>query len=237
MGFTIAQSAQAATTNIAATSLAVPLNTTKTGNLLVCCFNGGTNHLTSLSDGTNTYAAADIGHFSWSSCEIWYAQNITGLSSPTITASFSAMPATMQVYEVAGADPDSPLSTHNNASGDGVTSNSPTLTTSALGAGTEILFATGGLYLGAGTDAFTAGAGFTNLLAINSTPTVGITVNSGAELMIAGPGAKTANFIVGATGTTWEITTASFKALRNYGENYGKYLSVGSGMSRSEVAN
>lgn len=239
MSLQVIQSAQGITTDLISTTVsAIFSNPVRVGNLVAVCCNGGIHQVTSIADTPgSSYVSADTGGFAWSDCEIWYSKRALGGSTTVTVTNSAAQAATVQVYEIQGADPDSPLSVHANANGDGVTSNTPTVTTGVTSSDGEILVATGGIFLGSGTNAFSVGAGFTNFLSTNSTPTTGVDVNSGAQTKLVTAAAQTATFGLAAPGTTWEITVASFKAITNFPGNIGKRLIVGNGTSRSEVAN
>lgn len=215
MALAVVQTKTGATTAITATTVAATWSgNTTSGNLIIVGLAGGIQHVSSITDSQgNTYTVADTGHFSFSMCEIWYAKNITGGTTPTVTATLaSGEPATIHLYEVSGADTTSPLDVHANASGNGVTANTPTVTSGATSNANDIVFAVGGVFLGAGTDAFSVGAGYTDFTSTNSTPTVGITVSSGAEdKIVSATGAQTATFGLSFTSATWEITLATFK--------------------------
>lgn len=98
-------------------TVAVTAATTTTGNLLVAGIWGTvltSNPLArSVSDGTNTYKYAGTESVGANTMEIWYAVNITGLTTPTITATRAATlannPLGMQVVEVSGLATTQPL--------------------------------------------------------------------------------------------------------------------------------
>lgn len=204
-----------ATTSITAANVAATWGSnTSNGNLIVVGVNGGTSTTSGVSDTQgNTYVQAESGNNTWADCEIWYAKNISG-GAGTVTAAFvGTMPATIHIYEVSGADISFPLDQHTNNAGNGVTSNTPTVTTSATTNTNELVFVVSNVYLGAGTDTYTVGTGYSNFSTTNSTPTVGITTTSGAETNTVGLiGTQTATFNLGFASTTWEISIATFKA-------------------------
>src|SRR6266496_4391487 len=107
----VVQSAQNATTSPSTTVAATFPGNTVTGNLIVVCINGGTNAVSGVTDSDgNTYVAADTGDLTYSDCEIWYAANITGGTTPTVTVTNAAAQAsTVQIYEIVGADQSSPF--------------------------------------------------------------------------------------------------------------------------------
>jgi hypothetical protein len=87
---------QTKTALAAATSTTVPVtwsNNTTTGNFIVVCVqatNGTVQTVTGVADSQlNTYTLAKRSNTN-ADCEMWYAWNITGGTTPTITATLSA---------------------------------------------------------------------------------------------------------------------------------------------------
>lgn len=215
MALSVIQTSATGTTSISGTTVAKTwASNTTTGNLLIALIAGGVQHVSSIADSqTNTWVVADAGNFSWSMCEIWYCKNATGGVTPTVTATFAAAePGTIHLIEVSGADTGSPLDKTAHASGDGVTPNTPTVTTAATTTNDEIVVAISAVFLGSGTDLPTVGAGYSNFVSTNSTPTTGITVSSGSESkIVSATGAQTATFGLASASGFWETTVATFK--------------------------
>lgn len=140
-----------------------PGNTT-TGNLLVCGFtNGTTGTITSVTDGTNAQTqAVTATHASGQVTKIYYAANITGLTTPTVTVTFDSLAAFRRIVcaEYTGIVTSSPVGvTDSNISdtGTSITTNdgSPPTTT----AGNELIV---GVATSEGSAAtWSAGSGFT----------------------------------------------------------------------------
>jgi hypothetical protein len=152
-----ANGANALTTTITAT-----LANTTTGNLLVAAVSWDPNARTcTVSDGTNSFTSVEV-QFNDSNNQVYqlfYAKNITGLTTPTVTASFSGNTdfRRIVVMEFSGADTSSPLDkfTHGEDATRAPTSASMTTTTDG-----QLIFGAIMNDGGDATEVFSAGAGY-----------------------------------------------------------------------------
>lgn len=133
-----------------------------TGDLLIVIVSHGTSTatVTSVTDGTNTYVRATSGTQSTNQeAELWYCINATGITAPTLTATFSASVANrlLGLIRVPGGSPALDVA----PAGVGSSSASPTVSTGVLASTFEIIF---GFLNVNGSPTLTEGPGFTTLL-------------------------------------------------------------------------
>lgn len=133
------------------------------GNTVAVFVRGGdsTASVSSVTEGTNTYTAADtlcsgaaFGIIQW-----WYAKNISAVSNATITVNFTGTPNFRSVWasQWSGPSTTAPLDAHPNcATG---TSTSPLTGTFSTVNANEVLLA--GVNVASTTETYTAGSGYT----------------------------------------------------------------------------
>lgn len=185
------------------------IGTTTTGNLMVvcCASNSATsNDFSSVTDNkSNTYTRAKSQPGNATDVEIWYAANITGGASHTVTATTTNgfRNVALVAQEYSGAATTTPLDQTAGATGTSATpSSGATATTTQAD---EMVF--GALVVEA-SDAISLGSGFSNL----GTNTGIASLRPAAESMIiSSTGAQTATFGIAAS-QPWNCAVATFKA-------------------------
>lgn len=209
---------------------------TTSGNLIVVAFAPNSSVIvSSIADGLgNTYVQATApSGVSGQNVEIWYAKNITGGTTPTVTVTPNfATNATLvcAIAEYSGLDTISPLDQHLGATGTSTAPASGAVTTTSAN---ELIF---GAAMNAATVANTVGAGFGHFLnTLSATHPVELGIE---DAITASTGSQNAIFGLGSS-VAWGAAIATFKAAPgpNSPGNIGHHLTVGNGMSRSEVAN
>lgn len=196
------------TSTFASTSLAWGANTT-TGNLIIvaCGNTGSINNVTSVTDSqSNTYTQVFSSSPTGSDdFEFWYAKNITGGTTPTITIAYSSSSSfnTAVAREYSGLDTSSPLDVNNGAAIDifqaTCTSNSVT-TTSA----NELIV---GACMTNSSVTFGAGTGYGNLTSQTNVAAIAL-----EDQIVSSTGTYTASF-TGTAGATAGIGIITFKAV------------------------
>jgi len=198
------QMAKGAASATSTTTGAFPSATT-TGNLIVVSIstNGTANAVTSVTDvAGNTYTKVWSVVNSSVTSDLWYASNITGGASQTVTVSVSSTRATAVVaHEYSGIAVTSPLDKSVTATG---SSNSPASgSTSTTTVANEIVI--GAVAMLGGTTTFTAGSGYTNL---NQQDAANVAVAQ-ESLVVASTGTQAASFGASAT-TIWACGCITF---------------------------
>lgn len=210
--FTIVQTAKGVTSGGGTSASAAFASNVTAGNAIVACVATGVGAISSVSDDlSNSYSQA-VRRVNFSYVDIWYANDIAG-GSCTVTANFAASThAVLMLYEVE-IDGGGTLSVDQTATagGDGVTANTPTVTTSATTEADELVVAASGVFFGSGTDAYSVGSGFIEFLGDNSLPITGQTVSAGAEIKLVNTtGTQTADFNLSFGTGAWEEAVATF---------------------------
>lgn len=200
------------TNNGASTVAATFDRNTTSGNLIVVGIGSGAQDISSITDSQgNTYVKARDG-VNWSYNDIWYAKNITGGACTVTVTLAGSTHATVHIYEVTGADTTAPLDVTAYNSGDGSTSNTPTVTSGVTVSSEQIVFVMGSFFQGSGANVFSVGSGYENFSGTNSTPTSGQTVSSGMESKrIIAAAAQTGTFGLSFGTGFWEVALATFK--------------------------
>lgn len=118
--------------------------------------------VSSITDGTNTYTKATGSNISNFDVEIWYKENATAVTSPTITATLSSSSSFRAIgaCRVTGAKVASSLDIAGTPAGG--TSTSASFATGTLSQAAEIIFGAIGVDAAA---SYTGASGFTNLFA------------------------------------------------------------------------
>lgn len=219
------------------TSAAFSLSTT-TGNLIVVTVsdNGGTaGGITSVTDSkSNTYTKIPNEQPGSSCLSMWYAKNITGGASHTITIAWNTgivSQASFVAQEISGSDTTAPLDKYTSAQGSSTApSSGATATTS-----TANQFVVGGVsYFGTAVTP-AAGSGYSNSV------TVAFTNASGAQesKVISGAAAQTATFTL-SSSRDWACGVATFKASGAVAtmeqEGFGFYKDDGSESTMTTLA-
>lgn len=191
------------------TSLAFGSSTT-TGNLIVVTVsdNGGvTNGITSVTDSKgNTYTKIPNESDGSSTLSMWYAKNITGGASHTVTIAWNTSlvsQASFIAQEFSGSDTTSPLDRYTSAHSTSTTPSSgatPTTTTDAQ------LVVAGVAYFSTNTTT-TLGSGYSNLA---STGITNANVSMESKV-ISSAAAQTGTFTLAAS-KSWAAGVATFKA-------------------------
>lgn len=225
-------------------TVAVTATTTTTGNLLVVGIWGTvltSNPLArSVSDGTNTFKYAGTESVGVNTMEIWYAVNITGLTTPTITATRAATlasnPLGMQVVEVSGLATIQPLdyfqSTRFTAPGNAIINIGGFLPRTP---NSFVFFCAG---TPSATLTYTVGSGFTNLQQQGTSTDIGrmgsqTQVNSSATTLLAQLGGASNTQIASIAVAVFSDTNLPSPKFPLTVNNY-QFLKVGDGMSVSE---
>ena len=188
-----------------------PIPATAAGNLLVIGWQigGSANTSTTISGITdnagNTYAEAgaamSIDAGPGSANDIWYAKNVAaGATSITLTPSAAVTNAGVVIWEIAGADQNSPLDATAvlNSQPANATPSGASVTTAASGDAIISLIVVANSITG-----MSSGNAFTNDSLLKS--------NGWAHLIASGPGAYTPQWIQSPAGT-YASSTAAFKA-------------------------
>lgn len=106
MAIAFVQAAKALTNSSVTTQAVTWSGNTTTGNFIVLCFGTVTNvtsAITSITDSqSNTYTRAVGSNVSSAAIEIWYAQNITGGVTPTVTVTLTTGRPLVTVTEFSG---------------------------------------------------------------------------------------------------------------------------------------
>lgn len=211
MSLSLVQQAQGTSTSaVASKGVAFSGNTT-TGNMIVVTHGtvtNGANAVTGVTDSQgNTYVNAIVNVASASRVEIWYAKNITGGTTPTVTMSFGGAGSrtNMTIHEVSGQNTTAPLDITSPLNGSGTPATvGPS---SATTQNDEIVFSM--VCVNASSGTITAGSGYSNLIQqVNST--VGL---SGVESkIISATGAQSDSMSYTGGGGSWRTALATFKA-------------------------
>lgn len=185
---------------------------TTTANLIVVgiCTDNGTNSVTSITDSqSNVYTKITESNVSTGgfNVSLWYAKNITGGTTPTVTATLIAGTiAGMICREYSGIDTTDPLDKYAIAPDTGASA-SPN--SGATGTQTEINNLVIG-FAGSGdsSNTYTAGAGYGNAV----TQGVGTTLDLGMEdkILSNSTSAQTATFSI-TVSSFWACAVATFK--------------------------
>jgi hypothetical protein len=152
------------TTNGTTVAAVFPGNTT-TGNLIVVgvIVNQTTDTISGIADSQgNTYTkirgrrVATTGAYF---CTLWYAKNITGGTTPTVTVTSTSAQFNVQAFEISGADTATPLDAQSDAGGTttAITGGTTAATTTAA----EMVIMAG--FSDFGNNGYTVGAGYTGL--------------------------------------------------------------------------
>lgn len=158
-------------TLISSTAAAWTSNTT-TGNLIVVAviYNVGIPpNVSSITDSqSNTYTRVLAKNISGRGVEVWYAKNITGGTTPTVTVNFNTQvkPA-IAMREYSGLDTVSPLDVSLSQNNSAVTSHSSGITGTTAQAN-ELVF--GAIVVPDQGVNLTAGSGYSNLAQIQNAP-------------------------------------------------------------------
>lgn len=169
MAITLVQQKIATFTGSATTASATFTSDTTTGNTIIAAAllvdSNLSSYIKSVTDGTNTYTPGPITYKDEAGTSntaiLSYANNITGATTPTVTANFSASNTSgIAILEVSGLAPNQPLdymvATYMTKNGFGKYG----LDTPAPKTANNLVF----MFVNAGgTITFTAGAGFSNL--------------------------------------------------------------------------
>ena len=185
-------------------------SSTTSGNLIVVTVSddgGIANGITSVTDSkSNTYVKVPNEFPGAATVSMWYAKNITGGASHTITVNYDdtiTFASTCVAQEFSGIDTTAPLDVYASTA---ATSTSPTSgATSSTTLADELVV--GGLAFTAATTTVTLGSGYTNLGTTHQT-------NAGVGMeskIVSGTGAQTATFTLGAS-RSWSCAVATFKA-------------------------
>lgn len=168
-----------------APSVAVTWNSnTTTGNLIVLCISAGSaSTVVSITDSqSNTYTKVDSLIGSVSDAEFWYAKNITGGTTPTVTITLLSILNVTVVMEEWNGPTSDPLDVHTIAEG----------SSTALDSGLTSISTQGkNLILGWGmsenTSAVTVGNTYSNLVQsnVNQTTAIESKISSGVEAHFA----------------------------------------------------
>jgi hypothetical protein len=194
-----AQGTSAATNSPTAT---LPINTTSGNTIVVAAVNAGARTISSITDSqSNTYSVIDTG--TNPNSEFWYAKNITGGTTPTITATYvggAAASCVIACYELGGVSA-SPLDVHTVASGSSTAPASGN--TASTTVASEQVIAWTGVSI---NSALTKGTGYGNLVSrANSTQVLGM-----ENKLVSATGAQSGGFTSG--NGAWICGVASFKA-------------------------
>lgn len=213
-------------------------SSTTTGNLIVVSVsdNGGvTGGITSVTDSKgNTYTKIANEQDGSSTLSMWYAKNITGGASHTITIAWNTglvSQASFTAQEFSGCDTTSPLDRYIGAHSSSTSPSSGATTATT----TDAQLVVGGLaYFGTAVTP-TAGAGYSNLDSGAFT-----NANVGQESkVIASAAAQTATFTL-SSSRDWSCGVATFKAAGAVGtmeqEGYGFYADDGNQASMTTLA-
>jgi hypothetical protein len=214
---------------------------TTSGNLIIVLvgINSGAITVTGITDSqSNSYARIDSGGAGDGTniYEFWYAYNITGGTTPTITTTTSAGAATQLIIrEYSGIIGSSnPLIGHN-TDRDSVLSSAAS---AGWASGPPNCLIVGGCGTNSTSGSFTAGTGFGNIITQNGAAggdAIGLEDATGGSFAASYQGTMTID-----TNRRWRAFVATFKSTSNYKStpsNELTYVRVGDGMSRSEVAN
>lgn len=175
-------------------------NNTTTGNLIVVGVGVITGTVSSITDSqSNTYTKATGGNANNNDGEIWYAQNITGGTTPTITVNLSATVTASglaQEYSGMAASAFDKISSNTGIGGTGSSGN-----TSATTSNNELIV--GFVANGSGTP--TAGTGYGNLTLNSATSTNVVAIE---DKRVTSKGVQAATF--GGTTSIWSVCCATF---------------------------
>lgn len=199
MAYAIVQTKTGATSGATSFTMVWSSNTT-TGNLIVVVVGIITNTVSSITDSqSNTYTKATNGKANSNDVEIWYAQNITGGTTPTITVNTSASGTSSGIaQEYSGLT----ASAFDKAvSGTGIAGTASSGNTAATTSANELIV--GGVAMGASTP--TAGAGYGNLTVNSTTATNKVAIE---DKRVTSTGAQAATF--GGAGSIWSCSVATF---------------------------
>jgi hypothetical protein len=186
---------------------------TTTGNLIVVAVgtNSTTTTVSSITDSqSNTYTKIDSNTAGPGDVEIWYAKNITGGTTPTITVTGSTTGKfVVAANEYFGADVVSPLDKNANANGNSTATLS---TTAATTKNDELVFSVGMNVNAAAT--YSVGSGYGHLANVTSTG-AGTNVTIGIEDKTVSTTGTQAGAMTQSTTGTWGSVTATFKSTIN----------------------
>jgi hypothetical protein len=185
---------------------------TTTGNTIIIAvtYNDDvTGNPTSITDTTsNTYAKIAGGASGGdTTTELWYAYNITGGTTPTLTVNMSNANShdfSMTLREVSGLTTTDPFDVKaEGATASGTTHTSPSTTTTSQA--DEFVYACMGL---AANATFTAGAGYSNLAQVNGSDI--FQASASESKSVSSTGTQSASFTTSAT-TVGYVIVATFK--------------------------
>lgn len=202
---------------IGASSFTITQGNTTTGNLMVVVVGVSLTTVSSVTDSqSNKYVLATSSNASNVDVEIWYAKNIVGGTTPTITVTLTTSDnANGIAREYSGIDASVALDKAVAANGIGGTPSSGNTGTTTQA---SELVVGGGAF---GTTAPTVGSGFSNF-ASKTTVAAAITVIEDKEVLATGT--QSAAFTGG--GAIWSVGAATFKEINGY-DNSGGTTNLG----------
>ncbi len=185
-------------------------SSTTSGNLIVVTVSddGGTlGGITSVTDSkSNTYTKVPNEFDGASTVSVWYAKNITGGASHTITVNYNTsitFASTCVAQEFSGVDTTAPLDVYTSTGGTGTSTTSGATGTTAQN--DELVI--GSLAFFGATTTVTLGSGYTNLGTTHQT-------NAGVGMeskVVSSTGTQTATFTLGLS-RGWSTAVTTFKA-------------------------
>lgn len=185
---------------------------TTTGNTIIVMVgtNGSSNFVSSITDSqSNTYskAGSDSTAGGAGEIEIWYAKNITGGTTPTLTVNMNTTNGTSFIArEYSGLDTTAPFDkfSGSGANSSAASSGATATTTQA----SELVVGAVFVSISSGSDTVSAGSGYGNLGHETSN---GSFQSAMEDKTVSSTGAQTATFGL-SLGWNWQCAVATFKA-------------------------
>lgn len=198
-------------------STGVVMGNTTSGNTMIVVVGDNSNssavgHVSTITDSQgNTYVqAVGVAQSTNTNCEIWYAKNITGGTTPTVTITLSAAATEngVIVREYSGLDTISPLDQTNSGAG----TTGATLSSSATSTTTQAneLVVAGGVQTN-GTSSWSLGSGYGNLDQKSNAFASNVSV-AAEDQTVSSTGTYTGTFGWSGSNGSWCVVIATFKA-------------------------
>lgn len=207
-------------TSTTSTSAFASANTAGNAIIVAIANDGSSGSVTSVTDTAgNTYTRAieEPSSGDTVSCEIWYCLNVKAQASNVVTANQGFNDGVIWAQEWSGLATSSGLDQTKGAKGTATAASTGASSTTMQAS--ELVFVAGELDV-SGSNSLSVGSGYSNFNSASS----GTVIGAIESKVVSATGAQTGAMTSSASGVTWRLALATFKAASGSTLNHGQFF-------------